>query len=72
MNQSPGDANDPFAPDFSRPNERVFCLHCNGSFEMHEVVYEERFGGQALWRCPNPECSGAGLGFDLFTEPWWR
>jgi hypothetical protein len=37
---------------------------------MAEMVYEARFGGVALWYCPNPKCDGAGLGFDLSTEPW--
>jgi len=62
---------DPFGPDLTQPARRIFCLHCNGSFRMDQMVYESRFGGEELWRCPNPKCDGAGLEYDLYTEPWW-
>lgn len=63
---------DPFAPDLEQPGRRIFCLHCDGAFRMGQVIYGVRFGGiEPLWWCPNKCCDGAGVGHDLFTEPWW-
>jgi hypothetical protein len=63
---------DGFGPDLAHPDRAIFCLHCGGQFRMDEMVYESRFGERALWRCPNPKCDGAGLGYDLSTKPWLR
>jgi hypothetical protein len=62
---------DPFGPDLSQPGRRIFCMHCGGGFFMEQMVHEVRFGS-LLWWCPNPECHGAGLGFDLHPVPWWN
>lgn len=63
------DYRDPFAPD--RDGEREMrCLHCGETFNEQEIVYERRFpqntaNDQPLWWCPNEDCDGRGVGFDL-------
>lgn len=69
---STSNTGDGFGPDLTKPDQPIFCLHCDGEFRMDQMVHESRFGGEALWRCPNPKCDGAGLGFDLDRKPWWR
>jgi hypothetical protein len=63
--------NDPFSPDLTQPDLRVFCIHCGGTYRMDEIVYEARFGGSELWRCRNKHCHGAGYDFDIFLESEW-
>jgi hypothetical protein len=64
---------DPFGPDLTKPEQKIYCLHCNGEFTMAQMVYEQRLRSrQSKWYCPDPKCSGAGFGFDLWDEPWWR
>jgi hypothetical protein len=63
---------DGFGPDLSKPDQAIFCLHCDREFRMDQMVYEARFGDRPLWRCPNPKCNGTGLGMDLYTQPGWR
>lgn len=59
------DYQDPFAP--SRTGEREMrCLHCEDTFSEQAIVFEHRHGSpDPLWWCPNPECDGAGVGYDI-------
>jgi len=61
-----GDYDDPFSPN-PDGERQLHCLHCGGSFNEQDVVYETRFGS-TLWWCPTKNCSGAGVGMDLLEE----
>lgn len=51
-----------------------YCLHCGRVFMsdlmwFQKVVGDKR-GFDGFWRCPTPNCSGAGFTFDIFpTDP---
>ena len=51
------------------PDEKVWCLHCDRSFEAGRVL---RYFAHGRWwlRCPNGSCNGSALDWDL--RPWWR
>src|SRR5437764_1281303 len=34
---------DPFGPDQEHPEKRIFCLHCNGTFLMRQMVLRITF-----------------------------
>jgi|ETNmetMinimDraft_26_1059896.scaffolds.fasta_scaffold72245_3 hypothetical protein len=50
----------------------MWCLHCTDKYMSNEAVWEIRTFGRKqtkndepmLW-CKNPECDGAGIGYDL-------
>lgn len=48
-----------------RPNETVYCLHCDGEFKARDLR-GSRFGRM----CADRNCDGGFL--DLCFEPWWR
>jgi hypothetical protein len=48
-----------------RPNDTVYCLHCNGEYKARSLRIT-RFGPM----CADRMCDG-GFG-DLDFEPWWR
>jgi hypothetical protein len=53
---------DVFAP--TDQNREVHCWHCEWRYKEQEAVWERRHG-MLLWWCKNPDCDGAGVGFDL-------
>lgn len=46
---------------------KAWCLHCEREIEVGAVL--DNPNGD--W-CPTPGCDGAGWGFDLYPEPWWK
>jgi hypothetical protein len=56
---------DPFGPP--ETPIRVRCLHCGDVYMSDEMKHEERkfSPGARLWYCRNPDCDGAGFGFDI-------
>ena len=72
------DADDPrrqkdqFAPP-AEPCE-CYCLHCNRTFTSDQIWFQrvigDKNGFEGFWRCPTPNCDGAGFTFDIFpTDP---
>ena len=55
--------NDPFAPQLG--STRVLeCIHCGEKFPETEAKWNKEL---EIWMCRNhPQCSGAGVGFDLW------
>lgn len=48
-----------------RPNEKVYCLHCNGECQAKDLRVV-----RGLVYCSDRSCNGNGI--DLDFEPWWR
>lgn len=61
---------------FKRPDQTIYCLHCDGSFKAREIVMKESH----VCECPlwvkdrrSGELVKCNGGFwDLFDGPWWR
>ncbi len=52
-----------------KPEEEVWCLHCNSSFKAGRVLlYFE--SGDSWLECPNEDCDGCPI--DWAKRPWWR
>ena len=51
-----------------KPDDVLWCLHCDKSFKVHEI----RVVADTYLHCAFENCDGAGIGSDLFREPWWR
>lgn len=68
------DYTDQFAPDPTQ-NRTITCLHCGQSYPENDAKYEIRpkfsivLPDKAFWWCRNPDCDGAGVGFDLQLPP---
>jgi hypothetical protein len=63
---------DQFAPP-AEPCE-CYCLHCNRTFTSDQIWFQrvigDKNGFEGFWRCPTPNCDGAGFTFDIFpTDP---
>jgi hypothetical protein len=66
----PGDSSgpDPFGP----PEVPCLCscLHCGREFMSDGIWYERHVKNgiefEGFWRCPTPNCDGAGFTFDIF------
>jgi len=57
--------NDPFAPKWGS-YRMVYCLHCGDIYPESKAKWD---GEKEIWWCKNhPDCSGAGIGFDLIPE----
>jgi hypothetical protein len=63
---------------FAPPEEsiEVSCLHCGQVYQSDMIRWaDEVIDGRKMgfWRCPTPDCDGAGFGFDIFpTDPSWE
>ena len=57
-------ASDPATPARAVDREMT-CLRCGDSFPEAALVYEQRTSRRRRWWCPNQDCLGAGVGFDL-------
>ena len=72
------DADDPRRrrDQFAPPQEpcECWCMHCRRTF-MSDGIWFQRVindpqGFDGFWRCPTPNCDGAGFTFDIFpTDP---
>jgi hypothetical protein len=72
------DANDPRRQhdQMAPPSEscECYCLHCERIFMSDEMWFQRvigsRDGFDGFWRCPTPNCDGAGFTFDIYpTDP---
>ena len=68
----PRRAKDQMAP----PTEpcQCYCLHCHREFNSDEIWFQKVVGDpdgfEGFWRCPTPNCDGAGFTFDIHpTDP---
>jgi hypothetical protein len=72
------DADDPRRQKdcFAPPMEscECFCLHCQRTFMSDGIWFQKVInssdGFEGFWKCPTPNCGGAGFTFDIFpTDP---
>ena len=72
------DADDPrrCRDQFAPPQEpcECWCMHCRRTFMSDGIwfqrVVNDPHGFEGFWRCPTPNCDGAGFTFDIFpTDP---
>lgn len=54
---------DQFRPKGAR---QVKCNHCGQTYAENEAVWGKRRGYGPLWWCKTPNCTGAGIGWDIF------
>ena len=72
-NDPTGDpADDPMGPP-KEPCE-CWCMHCRRTFLSSEMWFQRVIGDpqgfKGFWKCPTPNCGGAGFTFDIFpTDP---
>jgi hypothetical protein len=62
--------------DFPPPaiSTRVQCIHCGQTYDSYLIQFVPHAGpdGRGVWRCPTPQCDGAGFMFDIWpTDPNW-
>jgi len=71
------DAHDPRRQEdcFAPPTEpcECYCLHCQRTFMSDQIWLQRIIGDKQMkgfWKCPTPNCGGAGFTFDIFpTDP---